>query len=101
MIIEYKLIREAGVTTTPSWVFSGGQFQNPDDFTMIGTTPNDDKREFYLPDTVISLTRQQLVDRVLGIHHKYPFYTHGKPSIIMTDEEVTEMVINWCEFVGE
>ena len=68
MIIEYMLIMEGGEKKAPSWVFNGGSFFNPADFTYIGTTKNANERDFYLPDTVVTLTKQQLIDRVLKIH---------------------------------
>jgi hypothetical protein len=104
MIIEYKMVREQDQTRTPSWVLDGGYFQNPDDFTLVGTTQDDGVREFYLPDTVVTLTRQQLIDRVLAIHALYPMQKMdplGGSLGAMTDAEVTSMVNFWCDARGQ
>lgn len=104
MIVEYKMVREMDQTRAPSWVLDSGYFQHPDDFSMVGTTKNDDVREFYVPDTVVRLTRQQLIDRTLGINAKYPMQ---KPSgdhnqmVNMSDAEITDMVNQWCNQRGE
>lgn len=104
MIVEYKLVREMDQMRTPSWVLDGGYFQNPDDFTMVGITDNDDARQFYLPDTVVVLTRQQLVDRVLSIHASYPMKhmaSLSAPEREMTEAEVADMVNAWCDAKAE
>ena len=104
MIVEYKFIREQDQTRAPSWVLDSGYFQDPDDFTLVGTTKTDDVREFYIPDTVVRLTRQQLIDRVVGIHARYPMIKLGATPMdmtVMTDAEVTAMVEAWCEARGE
>lgn len=104
MIVEYKFVREQDQTRAPSWVLDSGYYQDPDDFTLVGTTKNDDVREFYIPDTVVRLTRQQLIDRVLGIHARHPMSKRGATGVDMTemtDAEVTAMVEAWCNFQGE
>jgi hypothetical protein len=104
MIVEYKFIREQDQTRAPSWVLDSGYFRDPDNFTMIGTTENDSVREFYLPDTVVRLTRQQLIDRVLDIHSRYPKAKRERELIfdeLLSISEVTEMVEAWCDERGE
>jgi hypothetical protein len=104
MIVEYKFIREQDQTRAPSWVLDSGYFQDPDDFTLVGTTKNDDVREFYIPDTVVRLTRQQLITRILGIHARQPMLKMGDMPIdmtVMTDAEVTAIVEAWCDERGE
>lgn len=104
MIVEYKLVREQDQTRAPSWVLDGGYFQNPEDYTMIGTTQNDDVREFYVPDTVVVLSRQQLIDRMLAIHAVNPMRKLNPESPFpeeMTTAEVESLVNAWCDARGE
>jgi len=99
MIIEYMLIRESGVKLAPSWIEDGGYFQNPDDFTLVGWTPDFGKRDYYVPDTVLVLTRDALIARQLSIHAKYPMTdVEGNQ---LTDEDVTSIVNAWCDSFGE
>ena len=99
MIVKYQLVLEGDRICAPSWVLDGGYFKNPDNLTLVGTAQNDN-----IPDTIVRLTRQQLIDCVLGIHALHPM-----PKIIpnigeifvMTDAEVTAMVEAWCDERGE
>jgi hypothetical protein len=95
MIIEYKLIIENGKITIPPWAKNPGYFYNPKDFTYIGTAPNDNVRRYYLPDTVVTLTRQQLIDRQVLINNENP------SDPVKTLEEITAAVNEWCDYVGE
>lgn len=95
MIIEYKLHMVSGGMQTPYWVIDAGYFYNPGDFSLVGTTLNDDAREFYLPDTVNVLTRQTLKERQLGINALYPTTPPTPPSVIEAE------VDNWCDSKGE
>lgn len=95
MILEYMLIREAGVKLAPSWVEDGGYFQNPDDFTMVGWTPDEGSRDYYVPDTVVVLTREGVVARQQAIHAKYPMVDADGNQL--TDAQVVAMVNAWCD----
>lgn len=99
MILEYMLIREAGVKLAPSWVEDGGYFQNPDDFTLVGWSPDEGVRDYYVPDSVIELTRETMTTRQLAIHAKYPMEDHD--GNVMTDDQVSAMVNAWCDAHGE
>lgn len=99
MILEYMLIREAGVKVAPSWVEDGGYFYNPDDFTMVGWSPNEGSRDYYVPETVVVLTRESLLARQLAINSKYPATDVDGSSL--SDAQIAEQVNNWCDAHGE
>lgn len=99
MIVEYMLIKEMDVKRAPSWVEDGGYFQNPDDFTLIGWTPNLGQRDYYVPDTVVTLTRAELVTRQLAIHAAHP--AQDVEGNAITEQQVTDMVNAWCDAHGE
>ncbi len=99
MIIEYMLIREAGVKLAPSWIEDGGHFYNPDNFTLVGWSPDEGKRDYYIPDTVVVLDRASLLARQLAINTKYPMRDiDGNP---LTDEQIEQVLNEWCEAHGE
>ena len=50
----------------PPWVEDGGYFGKPD-FSFVGWSPDDDVREYYIPDTVTVLTNEQLIARVVAL----------------------------------
>jgi len=95
MIIEYMLVRELGQKRTPSWVEDGGYFMNPDDNTLIGWSPDLADRDYYIPDTVLKLTRAELITRVKDINSRYPSVDIDGNNV--TDTDLENMVNNWCD----
>ena len=98
-IIEYKLhpIPRGGMKI-PDFVTDGGYWQNPDDFTLIGTVPSG--VEYYVPDTVTTYTLAELQARQRAIHAKYPMKVGKKPypsDDDMTNDEVNAAVKAWVD----
>jgi len=55
----------------PFWIVSTGEYPDPDDGTHVGWAINNSPY-YYTPDTLVSLTKQELVARVLDINTRYP-----------------------------
>lgn len=92
-VAEYKLeiVGHLGQSKQPNWIREPGHFYNRDNHTRIGWIV--DNAEYYIPDTVVSLTKEELVTRQLGIHSNYPeqIYTGDE-----TEEELqVEDTENW------
>lgn len=66
MILEYKMVKTQEGMQVPDWVEDGGHFGKPD-FSFVGWSPDDDVREYYIPDTVTVLTNEQLIARVVSL----------------------------------
>jgi hypothetical protein len=98
-IIEYKLHpMPQGGMKIPDFVTDGGYWQNPDDYTLIGTVP--DGVEYYVPDTVTTYTLAELKTRQLAIHAKYPMRKpHADED--MTNAEVETEIDTWWERVNQ
>ncbi len=98
MILEYKMHMTAGGMKAPEWVEDGGYWRKSD-FTMIGWSPDEAKREYYIPDTVTELTATQLETRVLAMHSDNAFTKPDtdpdKEDAEMTTDEVKKMVSDW------
>lgn len=98
MILEYKMHMTAGGMKAPEWVEDGGYWRKSDS-TMIGWSPDEADREYYIPDTVTELTATQLETRVLAIHADTPMTKPGddpsKEEEEMTTDEVKKMVSDW------
>ena len=94
--------------TTPPWVENPGHFYDPDDQTLIGYTPDEGDRDYWVPDTVTNYTQTELVTHVLDLHSRYPILqvsaeTPSDPSEIpsaMTNDEVTAFVNAWATAVS-
>ena len=98
MILEYKLHMTAGGMRTPEWIEDGG-YWGKSDHTMIGWSPDEADREYYIPDTVTELTATDLETRVLAMHSDNPFKNPGDTpeddDTEMTTDEVKKMVSDW------
>ena len=66
MILEYKMVKTHEGMQVPFWVEEGGFF-GKSDFSFVGWSPDDDVREYYIPDTVTVLTNEQLIARVVAL----------------------------------
>lgn len=97
MIIEYKLDAGPRGMVVPAWVKDGGYFQDPDNFTMVGWTP-DAPREFKVPDSVLILTKEQAAARLLNIHARHPMVKDVEGTLVlMTSDEVTAVSDAWYD----
>ena len=98
MILEYKMPMTAGGMRTPEWVEDGG-YWGKSDHTMIGWSPDEADREYYIPDTVTELTATELETRVLAMHSDNAFTKPGDTpeddNTEMTTDEVKKMVSDW------
>lgn len=99
-IIEYKLhaYNSKGAMTTPNWVSHGGQFRDPEDYTMIGMVPEEADREYYVPDTLTYYTLEELKARNVAMHNtKGAWKKMNEDGSMedMTDAEVEAETENW------
>ena len=98
MILEYKLHMTAGGMKTPEWVEDGGYFGDSANKTYVGWSPDEADREYYIPDTVTTLTASELNTKVLAQHADNPFQNPAAPGEDpenMTNDEVSAMVTAW------
>ena len=95
-IAEYKLHPSPEGMKCPDFIDDGGYWGNPDDHTMVGIIPSG--VEYYVPDTIVELTTEELETRQLAIHAKYPMQNMelgiGQERD-MTTAEVKTAVSNW------
>jgi len=54
----------------PGFIHDRGHWYNPNDHTWVGWTRT--KADFYVPDTLLVLTKQALADRCWAIHQVAP-----------------------------
>lgn len=95
MIVEYKLDAGPQGMVTPYWVKDGGYFQDPDNHTLIGWTPDKPAREFKVPDSVLVLTREILAARLLSIHSRYPMRDFEGNTL--SDAQVLDISNAWYD----
>jgi hypothetical protein len=66
MILEYKMVKTSEGMQVPFWIEDGGHYGKPD-FSFVGWSPDNDVREYHIPDTVVVLTNDQFIARVVAL----------------------------------
>ena len=87
----------AGGMRTPEWVEDGGYFSDAATNTLVGWSPDEADREYYIPDTVTELTAAELETKVLALHTANKFQKSNEDGTTsdMTNAEVKTMVSDW------
>ena len=104
-VIEYMLYKDGHKRQVPDFVGDRGHWMSPIDNTFVGWV--DDVRDYYVPDTIVTLTKEQFVTRQLAIHAHTPMTKLVPGSVMgdretMTNEEVTAQAETWYdEFVAK
>jgi len=99
-VAEYMfVVNQHGKLEVPGFISDRGHWMNPADHTYVGWIP--ETREFYVPDTVTTLTKAEFVARQMGMHGTTPFTTEGETPdadrVTMTDAEVTAQAEAWYD----
>ena len=101
--IEYMLLRINGSARAeiPGFVGDRGHWKSPIDSSFIGWVDSVSDRDYYVPDTIVYLTKQEFVDRQLAIHVVTPFLIDDDDpetiDVAMTNLEVTTMSETWYD----
>jgi hypothetical protein len=97
MIIEYKMHMTAGGMRTPEWVEDGGYFVDDATNTKVGWSPDEANREYYVPDSVTTMTEAELKTKLLAMHETTKFQKMGDDGEMadMTNAEVNTMAADW------
>lgn len=100
-IVEYKRHLTNGVVADPEFISYGGVFLDPANKTWIGAVYPEQNRDYYVPDSLVYLTVEQLHARVQDVHTRFPFTKLMNPadpnagSTALTALEVSAMVDAW------
>ena len=101
-VIEYMLVKDAHKRQVPEFVGDRGHWMSPIDNTFIGWV--DDVRDYYVPDTIVTLTKEAFVTRQLAIHAHSPMTKPANEDagpmgerVNMTNEEVTSQAQAWYD----
>jgi len=99
-IIQYKkIIIETGQIINPPWIVVGDLFNN-DSNIFIGLILEESDRPYSVPDNLVYLSRQQLIDRLLPLHNQRKF---SKKILIEENmvrvefQTVEEFLDFWCQ----
>ena len=87
----------AGGMRTPEWVEDGGYFSDEATNTKVGWSPEEADREYYVPDTVTTMTEAELKTKLLAMHATTKFQKSDGDGTMsdMTNAEVNTMAADW------
>jgi hypothetical protein len=88
---EYIYHRVNGESVKPDFVEDGPYWTHNN--THIACVPNN--RDYWIPDSLVELTEEELIERVKAIHAETPYQFHDmalQTSRDMTEQEVEDMV---------
>ena len=94
---EYKLHMKSDGVNHPDFVLNGGYFWNGK--TYIAVIPDETERNYYVPDTLVELSLEDLKNRARYIQHNISHDKIVDPTDyhVLTDQEVDLYVTNWYD----
>lgn len=89
----------------PGFIRGSADFFNSADNTHVGWVA--DNRDFYLPDSVVVLTKETFAQRLVAMHQASPMRKESTineqgetvEGVVMTDEEVTTLANEKYDFI--
>lgn len=102
-VVEYKMHRKDNVKIVPDFIGECGHWYNPVDHTFVGWIS--DNPDYYIPDTLVYLTKEQFTARALAMHENEPLRVHNDEMVgvgaVMSTEQVSALASSWYdEFVS-
>jgi len=95
-LIEYRLHLKNNVLSHPDWITDGGYFLYNN--TYIAIIENDADRKFYIPDTLLEISLEELKNRVKIIQNtvnSIDKITSSEDNHVLTDLELDEYINQW------
>jgi hypothetical protein len=98
-VAEYKMHKQGNGRIVPDFIKDGGHWYNPDDHTFIGWIP--ENPDYYVPDTLVYLTKEQFLERVTVMHNARPLTTENDeiPGIgaPLSSDELSNISSDWYD----
>jgi len=102
-VVEYMMQLQDGKLVIPEYIKDRGHWKNSAN-TYVGWV--DDNREYYVPDSLVKLTKTKFKNRILALHQEEPIpnipVEVGVEETFMSNTDVTAMADAWYdEFVAK
>lgn len=93
-VFEYMMHRTREGIQTPEWVEDGGYFQHPTSNTYCMIV--DSNRSYYIPDSLVEITKEDLVDRITEINAIVPIRIRTEDGKVdLEDNDIESYVDDW------
>ena len=100
VLVEYKLHKVSkNAKKAHDFIVDGGYWLSPIDNTMVGLVESEADRDYYIPDSIVSLSRADFLSRQLTIHASVPIVSvddEGNETTL-TDAQVAEQAGAWYD----
>jgi len=100
VLVEYKLHKVSkNAKKAPDFIVDGGYWLSPIDNTMVGLVESEADRDYYIPDSIVSLSKADFLSRQLTIHASVPIVSvddEGNETTL-TDAQVAEQAGAWYD----
>jgi hypothetical protein len=92
-VFEYRLHMTKRGVDHPDWIIDGGYFWDGQTYVAV----IESNRNYYVPDTLIELSKRDLLDRLIRIQHDESITEQqvGADSQPLTDDELSDFVDTW------
>ena len=100
ILVEYKLHKiSKNAKQSPHFIVDGGYHVSPLDKTMVGLVEDEADRDYYIPDSIVTLSKEEFLARQTAIHTAYPMTSRDENmnETVMTDAELTEKMETWYD----
>lgn len=100
VLVEYKLHKVGkNAKKAPDFIIDGGYWSSPIDNTMVGLVEAEADRDYYIPDSIIPLSRGEFLARQTAIHASVPIVSvddEGNETPL-TEAQVAEQAGAWYD----
>ena len=100
VLVEYKLHKVGkNAKKAPDFIIDGGHWFSPIDNTMVGLVEAEADRDYYIPDSIVTLSKEEFLARQAAIHAVAPMTSmdDAMNETTLTDAQVAEQAGSWYD----
>lgn len=100
VLVEYKLHKVSkNGKKAPEFIMDGGHWLSPIDNTMVGLVEEEADRDYYIPDSIVTLSKEEFLSRQAAIHAAVPMISMDDEmnETTLTDAQVAEQAGSWYD----
>lgn len=100
VLVEYKLHKVGkNAKKAPDFIMNGGYWLSPIDGTMVGLVEAEVDRDYYIPDSIVTLSKEEFLARQAAIHAVFPMVSMDGDmnETTLTDAQVAEQAGSWYD----
>ena len=93
-VFEYMMHKTKNGIQTPEWVTYGDWFYHPENKTYLMIVDSD--RSYYIPDSLVEITKEDLIDRITEINAIVPIRIRTEDGKVnLEDSDIESYIDEW------